>query len=152
MFFKKRKKLSITDRIIVKENSLSSDVEGYNRLKDNVLYLNADGNNKVLQIESSISHECKTTVASNLAVSLGYTDKKVLVVDLDFRKPRIQQAFGVSIDLGLTDYLLGKADKTQIIKQTKYPNVSVVTRGQKIYNSSLVLVSEKFKEFIAEVR
>lgn len=153
MFFKKKKKKIVGEEgIIVKENSLSSKIEGYNRLKDNILYLNADGTNKVIQIESSVSHEGKTTIACNLAVSLGLTDKKVVVVDLDFRRPRVQQRFGISIDTGISEYMLGAATKDDVIKHTKYKNVDAVTRGAKIYNSSLVLVSDKFKGFIEELR
>ena len=154
LFFKKRKKRlnEGEDRIVVKENSMSSKADGYNRLKDNILYINADGKNKVIQIESSVSHEGKTTVACNLAVSLGLTDKKVVVVDLDFRKPRVQQRLGLTIDNGISEYMLGEKTLDQIIKTSKYKNVDVVTRGAKIYNSSLVLVSEKFKKFIGELR
>lgn len=152
MFFKKKKKLVGEEGIIVKENTMSDRIEGYNRLKDNILYINADGANKVIQVESSVSGEGKTTVISNLAVSLGLTDKKVVVVDLDFRRPRIQQKFGISIDNGISEYMLGTLDKSDIVKHTQYKNVDVVTRGAKIYNSSLVLVSDKFKNFIAELR
>ena len=153
MFFKKKKKRIVGEEgIIVKENSLSSKIEGYNRLKDNILYLNADGTNKVIQIESSVSHEGKTTIACNLAVSLGLTDKKVVVVDLDFRRPRVQQRFGISIDTGISEYMLGSATKEDVVKQTKYKNVYAVTRGAKIYNSSLVLVSDKFRKLIEELR
>ncbi len=149
---KKKTKHDKVDRIIVTENSLSSKVEGYNRLKDNILYLSADGNNRVLQIESAVSHEGKTTVAANLAVSLGLTDKKVVVVDLDFRKPRVQQRFKVSIDNGIAEYILGVSELKDIIKPTRYKNVSVITRGAKIYNASLVFVAEKFKEMINTLR
>ena len=111
MFFKKKKKSVEDVGIIVKENSMSSKIEGYNRLKDNILYLNADGTKKVIQVESSVSHEGKTTIACNLAVSLGLTDKKVVVVDLDFRRPRVQQRFDISIDNGISEYMLGTLDK-----------------------------------------
>lgn len=152
MFFKKKKKSVEDVGIIVKENSMSSKIEGYNRLKDNILYLNADGTKKVIQVESSVSHEGKTTIACNLAVSLGLTDKKVVVVDLDFRRPRVQQRFDISIDNGISEYMLGTLDKKDLIKHTKYKNVDVITRGAKIYNSSLVLISDKFKALIDELR
>lgn len=151
MFFKK-KKVENADVIVVKENSLSSKAEGYNRLKDNILYLNADGNTKVIQLESAVAHEGKTTVACNLAVSLGLTDQKVVIVDLDFRKPKIHQKFGLANENGLAEYMLGTVEKEALIKETEYKNVDIVSRGTKIYNSSLVLVSDKFKKLIAELR
>ena len=146
------KKLRKEDKIVVKENVISNKIEGYNRLRDNILYLNADGNTKVIQIESSVSHEGKTTIICNLAVSLGLTGKKVIVVDFDFRRPRVQHRFELSIDLGVAEYMLGTAEKKDVIKHSAYKNVDVITRGEKIYNPSAILVSDKFKSLIKELR
>ena len=148
----KKKRDEEQSRIIVTQGSKGKGVEGYNRLKDNILYLNADGNHKVIQIESSSAKEGKTTVACNLAVSLGLTDKKVCLLDLDFRRPRVHRVFNISKDEGLAEYFLGDLTKEQIIKKTEYANVDIITRGGEIYNSSLVLVSDKFKELIASLR
>ena len=147
LFFKKKRHHDDQGRIFVGEEK-GSRVEGYNRLKDNVLYMNADGNTKVIQVESAVSAEGKTTVVCNLAVSLGLTEKKVVVVDLDFRRPRVHRLFKESKDLGIAEYFLGEATKEQIIKHSTYKNVDIITRGAEIYNSSLVLVSDKFKDFI----
>jgi len=150
LFFKKKNKHSKQGKIYVGEGG--GHVEGYNRLKDNVLYMNADGKNKVLQVESAVSAEGKTTVICNLAVSLGLTDKKVIVVDLDFRRPRTHRLFNISKDKGIAEFILGDEEKEGIIKHTEYKNVDVITRGAEIYNSSLVLVSEKFKSLIETLR
>jgi capsular exopolysaccharide synthesis family protein len=150
--FKKKKRFADHDRIVIGENAKGSVVEGYNRLKDNILYMNADGNTKVIQIESAGAKEGKTTVACNLAVSLGLTDKKVLMIDLDFRRPKLHRVFDLSNEQGVAEYILGKSTIEEIIKTTQYKNVDIITRGAEIFNSSLVLVSEKFKEFIKTLR
>lgn len=153
MLFKKRdKKVIHEDKIIVNEKTISGKVEGYNRLKDNILYLNADGNTKVIQIESSVMHEGKTTVATNLAVSLGFTDKKVVVVDLDFRKANVHRRFNMHNDKGLSEYMLGSIDYDGLVQHTQYKNVDLITRGGKVYNSSVILVSDKFKQLMAKLR
>ncbi len=150
--FKKKLKKNNQGKIIVGKSSDSRRLEGYNRLKDNILYMNADGKNKVIQVESSIMNEGKTTVISNLAVSLGLTDKKVVVVDLDFRAPRIHRLFNLSKDTGIAEYVLDEVSLDSIIKTSEYKNVDVVTRGAEVYNASLVFVSEKFKKMIEELR
>ncbi|MBQ0099101.1 MAG: CpsD/CapB family tyrosine-protein kinase, partial [Firmicutes bacterium] len=127
-------------------------LEGYNRLRDNILYLNSDGKTKVIQIESSISHEAKTTISCNFAVTLGLADKKVVVVDLDFRKPKVYSVFGISNENGIAEYIMGTSTKEGIIKHTNHKNVDVVTRGAKIYNSTVVLLSEKFQQLIRDLR
>ena len=127
-------------------------LEGYDRLKDNVLYMNTDGKTKVFQIESSVAGEGKTTVAGNLAVSLGLTDKKVVVVDLDFRRSRLHRLFGISKETGIADYFLGNATLEDITKDSGYKNVDVITRGSEVHNPALILVSDKFKALIAELK
>ncbi len=150
--FGKKKRADRVGRIIIGDNVSKAYSEGYNRLKDNVLYMNADGKTKVFQIESSIAAEGKTTVTGNLAVSLGITEKKVVVVDLDFHRPRTHRLFGVSKELGIAEYFLGNAELNDIIKHTDYKNVDIITRGAEIYNASLVLVSDKFKSLIKDLR
>ena len=150
--FKKKKKRQEQSKIIVAEGGKQKGLEGYNRLKDNILYMNADGNTKVIQIESASAKEGKTTIACNLAVSLGLTDKKVCIIDLDFRRPRVHRVFEISKDDGLAEYFLGDLSKEAIIKKSNYKNVDVITRGAEIYNSSLVLVSDKFKDLMNYLR
>lgn len=149
--FSKKKQVH-QSRIVVGEKGAKIGSNGYTRLRDNIIYLNATGNHKIIQVESAIPHECKTTVSANLAVSLGLTDKKVLIVDLDLRRPRVHRMFGLSKEKGITDYILGSATKEDILKQTEYKNVSLVTRGADITNPSLVLVSEKFKNLMEEFK
>lgn len=136
--------------VVVENDGVRND--GYERLRDNILYLNADGNNKVIQIESSVAHEGKTTILCNLAVSLGLTDKKVVVVDLDFRRPKTHRVFNLSKDVGVAEYILKDLKIEKIIKRTEYKNVDLVTRGKEVYNSSLVFTSDKFKSMIKELR
>lgn len=153
MLFRKKK----TDRydngkiIVVKGSGYKKD-EGYNRLRDNILYLNADGTKKVIQVESAVASEGKTTTLCNLAVSLGAAGKKVVVVDLDFRRPRTHRVFEESKENGIAEYILEGKTKEEIVKKTKYENVDLITRGAEVYNSSLVFISEKFKNFIADLR
>ena len=138
--------------IIVGDENKTMVAEGYNRLKDNVLYLNADGNKKVIQVESAIKSEGKTTVICNLAVALGLTEKKVVLVDLDFRRPRAHRLFKAEKEIGIAEYVLDKVDLDGITKKTSYKNVDLITRGDDIHNSSLVLVSDKFKNLIKTLR
>lgn len=151
-FFKGKSNKKRISKIIVTENSTDYRLEGYNRLRDNILFLNAANNAKVLQIESSVANECKTTVSCNLAVSLGYAGKKVAVVETDFRRSNAHRLLGIDGDTGIAEYVMGKLSKEKIIRHTEYPNVDAITRGGEITNPSLVFISEKFKELIAYLR
>ncbi len=152
MFFKKKNKNFETARIMIGEGASRKIVENYNRLKDNILYMGADGKNRVIQVESACAAEGKTTICCNLAVSLGQTNKKVVVIDLDFRRPTAHKVFNGTKANGISEYMLGAINKKQLIKHTQYENVDLITGGENVYNSSLILVSDVFKELIASLK
>ncbi len=153
LFFKKKKSHGIdTRKIVVGEGASRRIIESYNRLKDNILYMGADGKNRVIQIESATSSEGKTSIICNLAVSLGQTNKKVVIVDLDFRRPKTHIVFGQTKENGISEYLLGAITREQLIKHTEYQNVDLITGGENVHNPSLILVSDVFKELINSLR
>ncbi len=151
LFKKKRRKNPTVSKIVIGKGNIRR-ATGYNRLTDNVLYMGADGSNRVIQIESAGASEGKSTICCNLAVSLGQTDKKVLVVDLDFHRPTTHMIFGLGKGNGIGEYMLGKASKEKIVKKTEYKNVDLVTVGDNVHNSSLILSSETFKELMNSFR
>ncbi len=125
--------------------------ESYYRLKDNIIYYSDNGKNKVFHIESSMSAEGKSTVAINLAVALAKSGKKVALLDLDFRRPKIHRAFNVMNLNGIAEYMLGECEKSDIIKPTEY-GVDVINRGKAAQNASIIFTSDKFKKLIEELR
>ena len=134
--------------VIGKKAGLS---ESYYRLKDNIIYSSDNGKNKVFQIESAVSGEGKSTVISNTAVALAKSGKKVVVVDLDFRRPKIHRIFEVANFSGITEYMLGECDKSDLVKKTKY-GVDVVNRGKAAHNASIIFTSDKFKDMIESLK
>lgn len=138
--------------IVVDKKEYSTKLEEHNRLRDNILFLNADEDKKVIQVESSVMGEGKTTVISNLAVNLGLSDKKVVVVDLDFRKPKLHHVFGMEMGRGIAEFMLSKTDTTKVVRHTKYKNVDIVTRGKRISNPAVVFISDKFKNFLERLK
>ncbi len=152
MLFKKNKQQKLNTRKIVIGKGTTKRAMGYNRLTDNVLYMGADGKNRVIQMESSCAAEGKSTICCNLAVSLGLTNKKVLVVDLDFHRPTTHMVFGLGKAKGIGEYMLGELKREEIIKKTEYENVDLVTVGDNVHNSSLILISDTFKKLIESFR
>ncbi|MBE5757163.1 MAG: CpsD/CapB family tyrosine-protein kinase [Clostridiales bacterium] len=142
----------LQEAIVVTNNSFSYANECFNRLKDNLLLYMDGGRKKVISMQSSVSNELKTTVTCNLAVSLGYSDKKVLVIDLDFRRPSVHRAFSVTNKTGIVEIMLEKSTFTDAVQKTEYENVDVLTRGDKVYNPSFILTSERFFSLIEEAK
>lgn len=148
----KKEKLNRSESIFYHKKGYGLAKEAVDRLKDNLLYWAIDGEKKVIQFESSISGEAKTTTNANLAVALGESGKKVIVVDLDFRKPRVHRAFRLENSNGISDYMIDKISKESLIKETEFANVSVITRGSDVQNPTAILTSEKIFNLIKELR
>ena len=152
MLFKKKVKATFdTDvpKIIVGRKEGNGDY--YDRLKDNVIYYSDNGKNKIFQTESSVSGEGKSTVTINLAVALAKSGKKVCIMDLDFRRPKIHRSFNIPNHAGIAEYMLGECTKEELIKGTEF-GVDVINRGKSTQNTAIIFTSDKFKELMAELR
>ena len=125
--------------------------ESYYRLKDNIIYSADNGKNKVFQFESAVSGEGKSTIAANTAVALAKSGKKVVVVDLDFRRPKVHKIFEMSNRNGITEYMLGECDESELIKTTEY-GVDILNRGKAAHNASIIFTSDKFRALIQKLR
>ena len=89
------------------ENPTTIYAEAYSKLKTSIKYSSADKNNKVFLITSSEKGEGKSTTATNLAISLSFDKKKVLLVDCDLRRPSLHKYLRISGECGLTEVITG---------------------------------------------
>lgn len=122
------------------------------KLADTLVFLREGDNDKVYQIQSSISEEGKSTVTANLAISLGKIGKKVLVIECDFRKPHVHKYLGLERQVGMTDYFKEEKTFEEAIKPTAFENVFAVTCGSAMDNPALLFMSHKFETLISEAR
>ncbi len=120
--------------IVVKENKNNMMEEAFRGLRTNLRFLLAQGE-KVICVTSTVPGEGKTFVATNLSMSLALLGKKVLIIGLDIRKPRLVKLFGLpSSAHGLTTYLAGdSADfnllEEQIVHGVVHPDLDVLPAG-----------------------
>jgi polysaccharide biosynthesis transport protein len=106
---------------------------------------------KSILITSSVPGEGKTTIAANLAGSFALSDLKTVIVDCDFRKPRIHSFFKESRSPGLVDYLFDNCELKDIIRPTKLSNLFYIPCGTIPPNPSEILHSEKIKEMFGKL-
>ena len=129
------KDLAVGERaIVVKENTNNMMEEAFRGLRTNLRFIMGPGE-KVLCCTSTVPSEGKTFVATNLAMSLALLGKKVIIVGLDVRKPRLVKLFGLpSSSQGITTYLANDvADFDLLDKQIFHgvvnPNLDVLPAG-----------------------
>lgn len=140
------------DPIVIREGKRTAIAEQVRSLRTNLSFMALNEDAKTTLITSNISGEGKSFVSINLAISYTLTDKKVALLELDLRKPRLSKLLGVSRDPGISNYLVGKIPIENIIKSTTINNLFVVSAGAIPPNPSELILSNKFKEMIAELR
>ena len=126
-------------------------VEAFEKLQVNIGLASVDKKIQVIQITSSVQDEGKTTVAVNLANSFALKGEKVLLIDLDIRRPKIHRNFNEANENGLVDFAAGKIRKDQLIRRTNY-NIDIVLTGSKTPYPVKLLESELMKSLLEEAR
>lgn len=138
-------------RLVIK-NPKSSTSEVFKKMRASMKYTSG-GDYKVIASTSTVSGEGKTFVLINLAGVHALLDKKVIILDLDLRKPRISKSFKLDNTHGMSNLLSNKDSVDSYIqKNIVLPNLDVITSGPIPPNPSELIVSERFTEILDELK
>ncbi|MHC1682821.1 MAG: CpsD/CapB family tyrosine-protein kinase [Clostridiaceae bacterium] len=145
--------MKIMSRLITYLQPKSPISEAYRTLRTNIQFSSIDRKIKVIAITSSELSEGKSTILSNLAVTIAQSGKKVLILDCDLRKPSIHKIFRITNNIGFINVLSENLDVTDVITNIKeVDGLSVLTSGIIPPNPSEVLDSKKAKDLIEELK
>lgn len=146
-------KLSQMQTIAVKENQNDYFNEMLRLVRANLLFVLDSKEKKVINMLSSISGEGKSFITVNLAMSLALLEKKVLIIELDIRRPKLAKVFGLGNSQGVTLFLSGYLDKKDLIKPSGvHENLSVITAGAIPPNPNELLAKPILDDLINQLR
>ena len=150
--FRGRKDDKALTKIIVEAGSRDMMNEAYRVLRTNMdLMIGRKNKSTVLMFTSFNPAAGKTFTVMNIAASMALKDAKVLLVDLDLRKASLSKALGVDHS-GVAAYLNGKTDSYQENAEEVAPNLFVLPVGTLPPNPTELLLSDRFKDMIDEMR
>jgi len=134
----------------VQKHPKSSIAESIRTIRTNLAFFlkNIKSHTPIITFTSTISGEGKTFCALNLAAMIAMNNKKVLVVGLDLRKPKLQEMLKTNFSLGISNYLIGKNPIEEIIMKTELDNLDVILSGPIPPNPIELIESKEFEEFI----
>lgn len=114
--------------------------EAYKSLRTNLFVTLRKDKCKRILITSTVPEEGKSTTSMNIAIAIAQTGARVLIMDCDLRRGTMHSFFNINRRPGLSDVLSGLAAKEQVVSNTTYDNVKVITMGT-IYPNPSELVS-----------
>jgi capsular exopolysaccharide synthesis family protein len=130
----------------------SRESEVFRGLRTSLFFSSNGQKCQVIMFTSPNQGDGKSTVASNLAVSIAQTGRKVLIVDCDLRRPNSHKLLGVKNDVGLSDVIGGDVEPWDAIKQTETTNLWCLPSGPLPANPAELLQSTAFEQFVNMAR
>ena len=128
-------------------NKVAGVNEAYRRLRTNLLFASPDVALRTIVVTSTHAGEGKTQTAANLAVALASTEKRVLLIDGDMRRPDLHRVFGKPLNGGMSELILAVEPGTRLVLNGAYattqPNLTLITSGTIPPNPSELLSSDR---------
>jgi capsular exopolysaccharide synthesis family protein len=138
----------LKQQMVTLSDSKSSSAEAYRNLRSALLLTSIDNPPRIIVVTSALAGEGKTTTAINCAIVLAQRGEKVLLVDADLRRGRLNQAFGLAKSgLGLST-VLGSRDTLIDIPAPlpELPLLHVLPTGPRPPNPAEMLSASRMRE------
>lgn len=143
----------IQARLISHYAPKSPVAESYRTLRTNIIARKKKNESLALCITSAAPKEGKTTTTANLGITIAQTEAKVVLIDMDLRRPMLGKLFDLEKENGVADYLIDQEMKIdEIVKVSKVPNLHIITSGFIPPNPSEIISSKRTKLLIEELK
>ena len=124
--------------------------EAFRSLRSSLIFLPNQTQLKTVLVTSSIPGEGKSTIASNLAITMALAGTRVLLIDADLRRGDLASLFETDGRLGLSSILRDEISWKNVAKTTPYPGLTLIPRGPVTNQSSDLLLDSKLESLLVE--
>jgi capsular exopolysaccharide synthesis family protein len=128
--------------------------EALRTIRAGILLSSADHPPRVIMITSAMKGEGKTTVLYNLAATLAQASHKTIMIDGDLRERGLTKLFcrdQTPAGVGLSDYLAGQAELTQVVRPTPVAGLDILPAGNRAPNPAELLSSVTMRELVGDL-
>lgn len=134
--------------IAVEHDPKSPMAESFRTIRTNLQYMATPGATQVIVLTSNNPGEGKTFCSLNLSAAIAKTGKKVILLELDLHKPRVQKGFNLPSERGISTVAIGKDKIEDVIIQTQIENLDTVLSGPLPPNPSELVTSKAMNEIL----
>ena len=141
-------------QLVVKDGKTSSIVELFRYIRNNLQFLLNKEDDKVILVTSSVSGEGKSFISANIASSFALLGKRVALVGMDIRSPKLAQMLDLNEMPGVTSYLSRSDVSLEQIAQPckEVKGMDVFVGGAIPPNPSELLLGDRVKDFFRDLR
>ncbi len=143
------------EKLVVRENSRTAIAEMFRLLRANLAFAAPGGSAKTILMTSSTSGEGKSFIALNLGMTMALSGKKVLIVELDLRRPKQEMYMSIEPgEEGVVNYIVDHSMKpSQIVRNTGlHLNLDFIGSGPIPPNPGELILSPRLRDLITEMR
>ena len=131
---------------VIFDNPNSTISESFRVVRSRMQFFIKEAKAPVILITSTMPGDGKTFTAINLASAYSLLGMRTILVGFDLRKPKIYQDFNLTNDKGVSTWLIGKDDVKDIIQQSPFENLWIITAGPIPPNPSELTALKKTEE------
>jgi capsular exopolysaccharide synthesis family protein len=139
-------------QLIIDKSPKSIMTESFRTIRTNMQFISNKTDAKLIAITSTISGEGKTFIALNLAGIIAFSGKKVIVLDLDMRKPKLHLGFGAENKNGMSTLLIEKDSVENCIRHSDLDGLDFITAGPIPPNPSELIINGKLDRLIEKLK
>ncbi len=127
--------------------------ESIKTLRTNLDFFKVNSNKKIIAVSSTVSGEGKSFIAMNLGAVMAVSSKKVILLDLDMRKPKINLPTEIGDkSKGMSTVLIGKNSWQECLARTGLTNFDYIPSGPHPPNPSELLLNGEFTGLLEELK
>lgn len=126
--------------------------EAYRTVRTAVCFSAVGKEHRVIQVTSPAAGDGKSTLTANFAVSLAQSGKRTILIESDFRRPKVHKLMGVSNETGVVNVLRGDAEIADAIQETELENFDIMPCGSRPKNPSELITRPEYEQLLEALR
>ena len=126
--------------------------EAYRSVRTAICFSALGSSHRVIQVSSPAAGDGKSTLALNLSISLAMSGKRTILIESDFRRPKVHKLTGVDNKRGIVDVLRGDAEVADVVQTTSVDSFFVMPCGSRPKDPAELLSRPEYEQLLQVLR